>query len=61
VNATEVHSFIANGPFVAHDRLSCNTTDVTDKNSKQRRKVRGRRLHSEGRKIIREEFLPRAD
>src|SRR6266542_281141 len=34
VNATEVHSFTANGPFVGHDRFVLQyDADVTDKNS----------------------------
>src|ERR1700736_1115135 len=37
VNAMEVHSFKANGPFVAHDRFVVQyDADVTDKNSKKR-------------------------
>src|SRR5438105_5684424 len=37
VNAMEVHSFKANGPFVAHDRFVVQyDADVTDKSSKKR-------------------------
>ena len=37
VNATEVHSFKAKGPFVAHDRFVVQyDADVTDKSSKKR-------------------------
>jgi SnoaL-like domain len=63
VNATEVHSFIANGPFVAHDRFVVQyDADVTDKNSKQRRKLSEVGVYTvKDGKIIREEFLPRAD
>jgi hypothetical protein len=50
LNATEVHSFTADGPFVAHDRFVVQyDADVTDKESKTATKiVRGRRLHGEG-------------
>src|SRR5437762_5489274 len=38
-NATDVHSFTADGPFVAHDRFVVQyDADVTDKESKQRRR-----------------------
>jgi SnoaL-like domain len=37
VKAMEIHSFTANGPFVAHDRFVVQySADVTDKNSKKR-------------------------
>jgi len=40
VNAMEIHSFDAHGPFVGHDRFVVQyDADVTDKNSKQRRKL----------------------
>src|SRR4029453_2351057 len=40
VNAMEVHSFDASGPFVAHDRFVVQyAADVTDKNSRERRKL----------------------
>jgi hypothetical protein len=61
VNAMEVHSFTANGPFVAHDRFVVQyDADVTDKSSKQRRKMSevGVYIVKNG-KIVREEFLPR--
>ncbi|HUK40843.1 MAG TPA: nuclear transport factor 2 family protein [Candidatus Acidoferrales bacterium] len=41
VNAMEVHSFKAGEPFVANDRFVVEyDADVTDKSSKQRRKMR---------------------
>jgi hypothetical protein len=63
VNATDVHSFAANGPFVAHDRFVVEyDADVTDKNSKQRRKLSEVGIYTvKDGKIIREEFLPRVD
>jgi len=63
LNATEVHSFIADGPFVAHDRFVVQyDADATDKESKQRRKLSEVGVYTvKGGKIIREEFLPRAD
>jgi hypothetical protein len=63
VNATEVHSFNANGPFVAHDRFVVQyDADVTDKNSKQRRKLSEVGVYTvKNGKIVREEFLPRVD
>src|SRR6267378_7035270 len=37
LNAMEVHSFTAKGPFVAHDRFVVQyDADVTEKNSKKR-------------------------
>src|SRR4029077_11858675 len=61
VNATEVHSFPATGPFVAHDRFVVQyDADVTDKNSKQRRKLSEVGVYTvKNGKIVREEFLPR--
>jgi SnoaL-like domain len=61
VNATEVHSFDANGPFVAHDRFVVQyDADVTDKDSKQRRKLSEVGVYTvKSGKIVREEFLPR--
>ncbi|HYY35126.1 MAG TPA: nuclear transport factor 2 family protein [Candidatus Binatia bacterium] len=61
VNATEVHSFDAHGPFVAHDRFVVQyDADVTDKNSKQRRKLSEVGVYTvKNGKIVREEFLPR--
>jgi SnoaL-like domain len=63
VNATEVHSFTADGPFVAHDRFVVQyNADVTDKNSKKRRKLSEVGVYTvKDGKIIREEFLPRVD
>jgi hypothetical protein len=63
LNATEVHNFTADGPFVAHDRfvVQCDA-DVTDKESKQRRKLSEVGVYTvKDGKIVREEFLPRAD
>ncbi|HXQ01426.1 MAG TPA: nuclear transport factor 2 family protein [Candidatus Udaeobacter sp.] len=63
LNATQVHSFTADGPFVAHDRFVVQyDADVTDKESKQRRKLSeiGVYTMKDG-NIVREEFLPRAD
>jgi SnoaL-like domain len=61
VNAMEVHSFTANGPFVAHDRFVVQyDVDVTDKSSKQRRKMSEVGVYTvKNGKIVREEFLPR--
>jgi hypothetical protein len=61
LNATEVHSFTADGPFVAHDRFVVQYDgDVTDKNSKQRRKLSEVGVYTvRNGKIVREEFLPR--
>jgi SnoaL-like domain len=63
VNAMEVHSFDASEPFVAHDRFVVQyDADVTDKNSKQRRKLSEVGVYTvKDGKIIREEFLPRVD
>jgi len=63
VNATEVHSFTADGPFVAHDRFVVQyDADVTDKESKQRRKLSEVGVYTvKDGKIVREEFLPRVD
>jgi hypothetical protein len=63
LNATEVHSFTADGPFVAHDRFVVQyDADVTDKESKQRRKLSEIGVYTmKDEKIVREEFLPRAD
>jgi SnoaL-like domain len=61
VNAMEVHSFTANGPFVAHDRFVVQyDAEVTDKSSKQRRKMSEVGVYTvKNGKIVREEFLPR--
>ncbi len=63
VNAMEVHSFNASEPFVARDRFVVQyDADVTDKSSKQRRKLSEVGVYTvKNGKIIREEFLPRAD
>ena len=60
VNAMEVHSFKANGPFVAHDRFVVQyDADVTDKNSKKRRQLSEVGVYTvKNGKIVREEFLP---
>ena len=63
VNAMEVHSFSASEPFVAHDRFVVQyDADVTDKSSKQRRRMSEVGVYTvKDGKIIREEFLPRVD
>ena len=63
VKAMEVHSFNASEPFVAHDRFVVQyDADVTDKESKQRRKLSEVGVYTvKDGKIVREEFLPRAD
>lgn len=57
----QVHSFAANGPFVAHDRFVVQyDADVTDKNSKNRMQLSEVGVYTvKNGKIIREEFLPR--
>ena len=62
VNAMEVHSFKANGPFVAHDRFIVQyDADVTEKESNERRKISEVGVYTvKNGKIVREEFLPRA-
>jgi SnoaL-like domain len=57
----QVHSFQANGPFVAHDRFVVQyDADVTDKNSKARRQLSEVGVYTvKNEKIVREEFLPR--
>jgi SnoaL-like domain len=61
VNAMEVHSFTASEPFVGHDRFVVQyDADVTDKQSKQRRKLSEVGVYTvKNGKIVREEFLPR--
>ena len=61
VNAMEVHSFDASGPFVGHDRFVVQyDADVTDKKSKERRKLSEVGVYTvKDGKIVREEFLPR--
>src|ERR1043166_3345733 len=61
VNAMEVHSFDAHGPFVANDRFVVQfDADVTDKQSKERRQMSEVGVYTvKDGKIVREEFLPR--
>jgi hypothetical protein len=63
VNAMEVHSFKASEPFVAHDRFVVQyDADVSEKQSKQRRKMSEVGVYTvKNGKIVREEFLPRVD
>jgi SnoaL-like domain len=63
VNAMEVHSFEAHGPFVAHDRFVVQyDADVSDKQSKQRHKMSEVGVYTvKNGKIVREEFLPLVD
>jgi hypothetical protein len=63
VNSMEVHSFDAHGPFVAHDRFVVQfDADVSDKQSKERRKMSEVGVYTvKDGKIVREEFLPRAE
>jgi SnoaL-like domain len=60
VDAMEVHSFKANGPFVAHDRFVVQyDADVTDKGSKKRFQLSEVGVYTvKDGKIVREEFLP---
>src|SRR6476659_8872587 len=60
-NAMEVHSFKADGPFVAHDRFVVQyDADVTEKNSNERRQISEVGVYTvKDGKIVREEFLPR--
>ena len=61
VNAMEVHSFDAQGPFVAHDRFVVQfDADVSDKKTKERRQMSEVGVYTvKDGKIVREEFLPR--
>jgi SnoaL-like domain len=61
VNAMQVHSFTASEPFVAHDRFVVQyDADVTEKESKQKRKMSEVGVYTvKNGKIVREEFLPR--
>jgi SnoaL-like domain len=61
VDAMEVHSFNADGPFVSHDRfVVIYDADVSEKKSKNRRKLSEVGVYTvKNGKIIREEFLPR--
>jgi len=60
VNAMQVHTFKASEPFVAHDRFVVQyDADVTEKESKQRRKMSEVGVYTvKDGKIVREEFLP---
>ena len=60
VNAMEVHSFDAKGPFVGHDRFVVQyDADVSDKKTKERRKMSEVGVYTvKNGKIVREEFLP---
>jgi len=60
LNAMEVHSFTAEGPFVAHDRFVVQyDADVTEKNSKKRFQLSEVGVYTvKNGKIVREEFLP---
>lgn len=60
INNMEIHSFTASEPFVAHDRFVVQyNADVTEKNSKERRKLSEVGVYTvKNGKIIREEFLP---
>jgi len=61
VNTMEVHSFKAGEPFVGHDRFVVQyDAEVTEKESKQRRKLTEVGVYTvKNGKIVREEFLPR--
>ena len=61
VNAMDVHSFDARGPFVAHDRFVVQyDVDVSDKKTKARRQLSEVGVYTvKNGKIVREEFLPR--
>ena len=58
----QVHSFKANGPFVAHDRFVVQyDAEVTEKNSKKRFQLSEVGVYTvKNGKIVREEFLPRS-
>jgi hypothetical protein len=60
LNAMQVHSFTAKGPFVAHDRFVVQyDADVTEKNSKKRFQLSEVGVYRvKNGKIVREEFLP---
>lgn len=60
LNAMEVHSFTAKGPFVAHDRFVVQyDADVTEKNAKKRFQLSEMGVYTvKNGKIVREEFLP---
>lgn len=63
VNAMEVHSFEAHGPFVGHDRFVVQyDADVSDKKSKERMQLSEVGVYTvKNGKIVREEFLPRVN
>ena len=60
LNAMEIHSFTAKGPFVAHDRFVVQyDADVTEKSSKKRFQLSEVGVYTvKNGKIVREEFLP---
>ena len=60
VNSMDVHGFDVQGPFVAHDRFVVQyDADVSDKKTKQRRKMSEVGVYTvKNGKIVREEFLP---
>jgi limonene-1,2-epoxide hydrolase len=60
LNAMEIHSFTAKGPFVAHDRFVVQyDADVTEKNAKKRFQLSEVGVYTvKNGKIVREEFLP---
>jgi hypothetical protein len=62
LDAMEVHSFKASGPFVAHDRFVVQyEADVTDKGSKKRFQLFEVGVYTvKNGKIVSEEFLPYA-
>lgn len=61
VEAMQIHSFTATGPFVAHDRFVVQyDADVTEKKAKERRQISEVGVYTvKNGKIVREEFLPR--
>jgi len=61
LDAMEVHSFEADGPFVARDRFVVKyDADVSEKKSKARRQLSEVGVYTvKDGKIVREEFLPR--
>jgi hypothetical protein len=61
VKAMEIHSFTANGPFVAHDKFVVQyDADITEKSSGERRQISEVGVYTvKDGKIVREEFLPR--
>ena len=63
INTMEIHNFKVSGPFVAHDRFVVQyDVDVTDKDSKKRFQMSEVGVYTvKDGKIVREEFLPRAD